>query len=1069
MVRSESEEGRRWTEARDGADRDHPMSVQSLPSQGTVGPSLWNAVRGRVQVSAALRQASERYRRSFIDSEGRIDAEGITSDTLRSRNNGSIRPGQHADQWLNLAHLFDEDDDDERRQHRESKRRSKRSSSSRPARTASPATNPHSMRRDTRLPSSTYTDGPDDADQSFASTISAERPIPSPSSSPERTYHGPAPPLSPSPPPSQSSATGLKQKFVSWRRMVSPPAPELVSRPTSERPNGPHITIIDEPSSWLRNDPDDTPEGADPLLYSNQDQLLETDSDSSESELDEWKPKQAAHGLDTIDESSEPSPNKSVESSKVARTLRTGVDRAIWIFSTSQLQKNIAKCAIAYFIASLFTFSPHISSWMSSLLPNHDADARVPFSNLHMIATVAVYFHPAKTLGAMLEADVFAVGAFVFSVVLGFTSMAIAVFLHEAELLFVSDIMSVLVFLGFGMALVGYAKVKVNKPQFNTACSLINIIVFTVVVKEGSKHLGHFSTEKTFQVALCVAAGSLISNLVCFTFWPQSATTNLQNDIERNLKGFATLLRVLTKTFLLDDPSNFHFRSEQIKRAIDDHHDSFTSLRKNLGEAMLEGFFDLRMRGMRSKYVAATDSMNRLAQHLAGLRSSCGLQHQIMMAHKEARKARASGSSGQENARADADQPGLSGLEIAEAMLTNEEPPSNVSEQRAQETSAQERATAFEDFIQSIGPHMRSLVFTCSRTLKNLRSTFMARHRTHRHAFTGTGRVANGDADRTGRRGSHFIPGASFELLEQDVAAALRRFQHEQTVAIKRIYTMEPKATDKNKVDSVVAAAAAAAAASAAGKAGYSTRQDQTNKVNPDEEIFLIFFFVFNLEEFAKELQVLIEALEIIRQGEVKIAGARATSWWQRVKLFFLTMKSPSTRRTGSWLRRFIGGGSKKRSGRCSSSAVLDFPSNRRHVVNTAQTPAAMTTKQRFQKLIWSLGEFLRQPDTKFAIKAGVGSAMLASPAFFPSTRHIFTKFQGQWALVSFMVVLSPTVGQSNQMSLHRILGTIFGAATAVGIYSLFPDNNVVLPSKYAILLPVWSSSFARFLTCNCL
>ncbi len=105
-----------------------------------------------------------------------------------------------------------------------------------------------------------------------------------------------------------------------------------------------------------------------------------------------------------------------------------------------------------------------------------------------------------------------------------------------------------------------------------------------------------FSTEKTFQVTLVVLAGSFISNIVCFYFWPQSATSNLQSDIVRNLRGFSTLLRVLTKTFLLEDPSNFHFKSDRIKRAIDDHHDSFTSLKKNLEEAKLESLFDVRMR-----------------------------------------------------------------------------------------------------------------------------------------------------------------------------------------------------------------------------------------------------------------------------------------------------------------------------------------------------------------------------------------------------------------------------------------------------------------------------------------
>lgn len=102
--------------------------------------------------------------------------------------------------------------------------------------------------------------------------------------------------------------------------------------------------------------------------------------------------------------------------------------------------------------------------------------------------------------------------------------------------------------------------------------------------------------------------------------------------------------------------------------------------------------------------------------------------------------------------------------------------------------------------------------------------------------------------------------------------------------------------------------------------------------------------------------------------------------------------------------------------------------------------------RDRINRYIWRLGQFLKEPDTKFAIKAGLGSALLASPAFIKGTRGLFTAYKGQWALVSFTVVLSPTVGQSNQMSIHRCLGTFLGATAAIGAYYLFPDDHVALP-----------------------
>ncbi|EPQ26564.1 uncharacterized protein PFL1_05886 [Pseudozyma flocculosa PF-1] len=1040
-TRNDGTVSRRW-QFEDALEPDHPISTQSLPVDGTLGPSLWQAVRDRVQVSAALRQASGTGRASRMHSEVRIDAEGLSTDTIGSHNSGSSRPGQHAGHWQSLAHLFDQDGPEPVA--REARSRRKRASSSN--RQDSPEarrTSQHTPTPSRRNQGGTMTS--DDRPQSQAS-ISPQRGRNSiaRASDDGRGASG----VSPGP--------ERRKTIMAWNRMVSPPPSRQHGGGVEDRSRLSNMTSLsEEPDSWLHNDPDDAPEGEDPLLYTTQETLLDSDTESTVSDTESEANigvRPGSGSLAVIAEHGGPAAGDTVDR---AHTLRgrlgrysAGLRRRMQL---SPLQRGIAKCGIAYLIASLFTFSPLLSSNMAKLLPNHDPDARVPFSNLHMIATVAVYFHPAKTLGAMVEADFFALIAFVFSVALGFSSMAVAVFLHDADMLFVSDILSVLVFLGIGMALVGYAKVKVAKPQFNTACSLVSIIVFTVVVKEGSKHLGHFSFDKTIQVTLVVIAGSLVSNLVCFLFWPQSATTNLQNDIDKNLQGFATLLRVLTKTFLLDDPSNFHFKSDKIKKAIDDHHESFTSLKKDLGEAMLERFFDLRLRGKTSYYKDATSSMNRLAQHLAGLRSSCGLQHQIMMARVQARKAREAQEHPEAEAAASFSGTATRGqsADVAEALanLKEGERGAGASSRDAEQSAdAGQRARAFEDFIDSVGPHMRSLVFTCSRTLRNLRTTFVAQ-RGRSLGDMAKPEAAAAASMQDGRDtepllGSRFRTGDSFDILARDVSSALKRFQHEQTVAIKRIYTMEPK-----KAEAEREAAEHASKQTSPHGAGDRLPASLLSRAHPDEEIFLIFFFVFNLEEFAKELEVLVEALEMLRQGEERLATARATSIWSPIKLYLATMLPCWRSLLGRKKTRGLSAAAARRGPvRRKTEDVLDFPSNRRNTVNTAQTPVALTFKQRFQRLVWSIGEFLREADTKFAIKAGAGSAILASPAFFESTRPTFKKFQMQWALVSFMVVLSPTLGQSNQMSLHRFLGTILGAAAAVGIYSLFPDDNVALP-----------------------
>lgn len=70
--------------------------------------------------------------------------------------------------------------------------------------------------------------------------------------------------------------------------------------------------------------------------------------------------------------------------------------------------------------------------------------------------------------------------------------------------------------------------------------------------------------------------------------------------------------------------------------------------------------------------------------------------------------------------------------------------------------------------------------------------------------------------------------------------------------------------------------------------------------------------------------------------------------------------------------------------------------------------------------------------------------AILASPAFFDATRPFFVQNQGDWALVSVrlhtsvfaspklvskflqtFVVMSPTIGATNMLSVQRVLGTL--------------------------------------------
>lgn len=126
-----------------------------------------------------------------------------------------------------------------------------------------------------------------------------------------------------------------------------------------------------------------------------------------------------------------------------------------------------------------------------------------------------------------------------------------------------------------------------------------------------------------------------ISNFVCFTLWPQSATTKLQTSIATTLDSFSTLFRLLNATFLLDRPPN-DASYASLQTAAQSHSAAFTQLKADLAEAQHERLLDRRINAkQRERYAAVTDSLTRLAQHLTGMRGGTGLQSDLLRGSKQ--------------------------------------------------------------------------------------------------------------------------------------------------------------------------------------------------------------------------------------------------------------------------------------------------------------------------------------------------------------------------------------------------------------------------------------------------
>lgn len=727
---------------------------------------------------------------------------------------------------------------------------------------------------------------------------------------------------------------------------------------------------------------DDPSSGAEPFSSDNEADSLLSGSTSTtvRSKRSASRPGRSSHPHEASYESSSDSEDESDEHPSDSRpaTRHTAFS---WLPSLTLSQKKVLKCSIAYTLGCLFTFAPALSNLLTDIVPLGSQQGPSPTG--HMVATVAVYYNPAKTIGGMIEADLFClVGATFASFASLMATDSFWFFELQPGWEWLADVL-VLTLLAVAMTLIAWSKIWVGKPTFGSACSMTSIILFVVVVKEGG-------TEVLTQVLFITALGITISNLVCFTLWPQSATTDLQQEMTKTLDSFSTLLEMLTSTFLLEEQRPI--RRLPLLRALEAHQKSFTSLKKVLAEARVE-WGDPRIQRTAEVYDDAISGLNRLAQHFGGLRSGTKIQFDLIQNRRKTKgKSNPEGVEGSGNgkaAHASGVEPLGDGREDEEILLNT-------------------REGMFGSLIEDVGAPMKALSEACVVTLGQMSTAF------------NSVRQSDYDSDL-----------CNFSELKSKINRALFTFESTSEHAVMRAFRRGDGIGD--------------------GAAASNETLDREN-----ETVLLVFFFVFTLKEFARDLMALVDVMSVIYATERKVALENSSWGWlkrgimcciPRTRFAWISgstqMQAQPQNRSRPSLRRRL------------STLVPADPKNRAplfpkvtpHAPNTALrlSRTQLSTWGRIKQSIWALGESLRQREIKYSIKTGMAVAMLAAPAFIESTRETFMEYRGEWALISCFVVLSPTVGATNFLSLHRIMGTLIGATVAVIVFTLFKHQPVML------------------------
>ncbi len=312
----------------------------------------------------------------------------------------------------------------------------------------------------------------------------------------------------------------------------------------------------------------------------------------------------------------------SVARGGISGRLRAAADNttaavlSFWKWLDSPKGRGVLKCTLAYMIASLWTFwSP-----LSNTLGKPDGK--------HVVATITVYFHPARTAGSMIEAAALACVAVVYAVVVSVLSMSASV-LFGSVLGWVTFAYAVvlIVFIGGSFGFLGWFKQRLNNPSVNVACTLASLAIIGVVTKENATYSSVFSNVKIVQVLTMLIFGICTTSAVNLLVWRVSARALLRDSMTKASIALGDMLSMVTHGFL--SGSEEELVASEFRQASAAWSSSYAAMTKNLKESKYERY----LMGYASIYQldkSVYKSMENLAQSIGGLRSAANTQFELL-------------------------------------------------------------------------------------------------------------------------------------------------------------------------------------------------------------------------------------------------------------------------------------------------------------------------------------------------------------------------------------------------------------------------------------------------------
>lgn len=692
-------------------------------------------------------------------------------------------------------------------------------------------------------------------------------------------------------------------------------------------------------------------------------------------------------------------PNRQTPPSTVDRLKATSAsarDR-LQHFYRNQVTRNVLKCSLAYFIASLGVY------WtpFNTFLGNTDSK--------HVVATVAVYFHPARSKGSMHQSLIYVIISLIFSFVISFGCRSISSYFFnqgEDEVSYTID----LVISSIGLGVIAYMKQKINKATFNTACSLASISLVTCIVKEGSLNSATIPFKRLVSTAQVVVIGSLISVSICYILWPNSAIDELRKSLNESYNVMSLGLSSIADCFL----NGRKLSTQDI--------DQLNALKKNgaqLKSSLEEARFELYVLGREDEYKVFEELVNTtisLSRHLQALRWSTEMQWHLL--HEEAAKPSVSSYTSQTfdhfvNPQSNPNSINSSiHLPLSESVENMDHiKPSRNDEQTKVNYNVVNSSQLFDLFVYYLAPSVKSFLFTIKGVLSEVpfEKSFESNE--------------NPDDISLDPSQSKFVKSSNFQ---KSLALAIDLFENKQIQSFEKLYSQD-----------------------------IFKSVDLYLKADQEEVTACCGNFSSLLVLFGKGL---IDFLKVADTHESIKSKPRS---WRWLKLW----KKPESEQP---LRPH-----QDRAETSLNEALLTLQSQYKSSKPAEQPKTAAKKFDQYSYGLWKLLKVFRRTDVQFGIRVGLGAFCISFFAFYPKTQLTFNNWRGEWALVIYCIMMNKSLGGTTMTVKWRFIGTFLGAMTAWLIWYLSDGDVyalsitgflLCLPCFYIIIYWKTNNAFGRFI-----